>query len=283
MPLFTLHDLEQVSPLFRGKVGRTVGRGVLRMLAVDKLNALYDAHSHLQGHDFAYSVLRDLGIEYNVFAVTSEVPAQLNSLRRGVPFITISNHPYGSIDGVILADYFGHIGLDYKLMANKALERIEALSPSLIPVNPTGAERHAPTVDSILGIRRAFTHLNSGGALGLFPSGAVSDLSLRDHCVRDREWQLPIMRFVAKAKVPILPVRFFGGNSYLYYLLGLIDWRIRLLRLPAEVFNKANRPISLGLGPLISVEEQQRYLAAHSVEEFALWLRNKVYGMDICK
>ena len=280
MPLLTLQELEQMTPLFRGKVGHMLCRGVMRILAIDKVTALYDRHCHWQGADFAHSVLHDLGICYNVYAETPEVMSQLNILSQHAPFITISNHPYGSLDGVILADYFGHLCSNYKLLANKLLQRIEALSSSFIPVVPAGADHTTPTKESILGIRHALTHLQSGGSLGLFPAGAVSDLSLSEHRVRDREWQISIIRFIAKAEVPILPVCFFGGNSLFYYLLGVIDWRIRLLRLPAEVFNKSHHPLHLGIGPLISVEEQQQYLSMHTMEEYGLWLRSRVYGMS---
>ena len=281
MPLLTLQELEQVSPLFRGKAGRCLARGVMRLLAIDKLNALYDRNAHLTGPDFARSVLDDLGVHYEVV----ENPSHYSSLTAPpssltTPFITLSNHPYGSIDGIILADLFGHLFPDYKIMVNKILGRVEALSPSFISVTPTGVERTTPTAESIIGIRRALGQLRSGGALGLFPSGAVSDLSLRDRCVRDREWQPAIIRLIAKASVPILPVHFLDGNSRFYYLLGLIDWRVRLLRLPSELFNKQGRPVRIAIGEVISVEEQQAYLHTHSIEEYGLWLRNRVYGTD---
>ena len=280
MPLLTLQEIEQLTPLFRGRVGHSLARGTMHLLSVDRLNALYDRHAHLRGADFARSVLEDLGIDYEVFVESEEVEAQLQTLD-ATPFITISNHPYGSIDGVILADLFGHRCTNYKIMVNKILNRVEALAPSFISVTPTGVERTAATKESIMGVRRALMQLRSGGGLGLFPSGAVSDLSLREGCVRDRPWQPAIIALIAKARVPIMPVRFFDRNSSFYYTLGLIDWRVRLLRLPAEVFNKAGHPVRIGLAPLISVEEQQRYLATHTIEEFGAWLRDKVYGMEI--
>ena len=278
MPLITLHELEQMTPLFRGSVGNALARGVMRLLAVDKVNALYDRHAHLSGADFAQSVLEELEVDYEVFVDTHEVLAQLDDLGEETPFITISNHPYGHIDGLILADYFGHRS-NYRMMVNQFLNRIEALSPSLIPVTPTGVERTASTTESIMGVRCALSHLRSGGALGLLPAGAISDLSLRDGCVRDREWQPAIIAFMAKAKVPILPVHFLDRNSSLFYLLGLINWRVRLLRLPGEVFNKAHCPVRLVVGPFISVEEQQQYLATHTTEEYGHWLRKRVYGI----
>ena len=155
MPLLTLQELETMSPLFRGRAGRRLGCSLMRRLSVDKLNALYDRHAHLSGPDFAHSVLADLGIEYDVIAQTTDVMSQLDMLSSGAPFITISNHPYGSIDGIILADLFGHLHPDYKIMVNKILGRIEALSPSFISVTPTGVERTTPTKESIVGVRRA--------------------------------------------------------------------------------------------------------------------------------
>ena len=278
MSLITLQELEQMTPLFRGSMGNVLAHGVMRMLSIDKINALYDRHAHLSGADFAQSVLEELEVDYEVFVDTHEVLAQLDDLGEETPFITISNHPYGHIDGLILADYFGHRS-NYRMMVNQFLNRIEALSPSLIPVTPTGVERTAATTESIMGVRRALSHLRSGGALGLLPAGAISDLSLRDGCVRDREWQPAIIAFMAKAKVPILPVHFLDRNSSLFYLLGLINWRVRLLRLPGEVFNKAHCPVRLVVGPFISVEEQQQYLATHTTEEYGHWLRKRVYGI----
>lgn len=258
-----------------------ISQSAMHLLAIDKVNDLYDRHCHRSGPDFAYNVLKDLGINYEVFAETPEVITQQQLLSQGMPFITISNHPYGSIDGIILADYFGHLRPDYKLMVNQILGRIKALSSSFIAVTPTVTANHSPTVASILGIRHALAHLHSGGALGLFPAGAVSDLRLCKRCIRDREWQPAILRLIAKARVPVLPVRFFDKNSIFYYTLGLINWRIRLLRLPSEVFNKSGRPTRLSIAPLISVEQQQDFLATHTIEDFGQWLRNKVYSMSM--
>ena len=269
-----------MTPLFRGRMGRALARGAMCLLSVDRCNAIYDRNVHLSGADFACSVLEDLGIDYEVFAESEEADAQLLTLD-GMPFITISNHPYGGIDGIILADLFGHRCSSYKIMVNKILSRVEPLAPSFISVTPTGVEHTVATTESIMGVRRALRQLRSGGGLGLFPSGAVSDFSLRDGCVRDRQWQPAIISLIAKARVPIMPVRFFDRNSAFYYGLGLISWRVRLLRLPAEMANKAGRPVRIGIAPLISVGEQQEYLATHTIEEFGSWLRSKVYGMEI--
>lgn len=268
MPLLTLNELEQASALFRGKCGNTLCRGLMRMLSIDKVNDLYDHNSSVMGPDFAKAVLKDIGVEYEV--LNKDV---LKQLPDGA-FITISNHPYGHIDGVMLVDLFGHIRPDFKVMVNKFLGRIENLKDNFICVTPTGTERTGPTKESIQGIKEAVAHIRNGGVLGLFPSGAVSDLSIKDRCIRDREWQEPVIRLIKKMNVPVVPVHFLDRNSNFYYSLGLLDWRVRLLRLPAEVFNKRGKLTRIALGEIISPEELQKY---EDIDELRDFLRNKVY------
>jgi putative hemolysin len=152
---------------------------------------------------------------------------------------------------------------------------------NLIRVTPNGNILAPPTAQSIAGVREAREHLDAGGVLGLFPSGAVSDLKLGrrpegEPRVRDREWQMSIIRFIAKAGVPVLPVRFLDGNSRFYYSLGLIDWRVRLLRLPSEMLNKAGKTIRLAVGPVISPE---KIAEAANLQDLRKFLRASVYSL----
>jgi putative hemolysin len=112
--------------------------------------------------------------------------------------------------------------------------------------------------------------------MGFFPSGAVSDFSLKDLRIRDRKWQTSILHLIHKVKVPILPIRFFDTNSPFFYFLGVINWRIRSLRLPSEVFNKREQETRLAIGNIMSVQEQEKYPDGDSLGTF---LRQTVYEM----
>ncbi len=269
MPLLTLNELEKATPIFRGKCGNAFCKGLMHMLSVDKVNDLYDRNAHCCGPEFAKAILCDIGVEYEV--LNKDV---LKTIPEG-PFITISNHPYGHIDGVMLVDLFGHIRPDFKVMVNKFLGRIETLGENFICVTPVGTDRTAPTKDSIQGIKDSVAHIRNGGALGLFPSGAVSDLSLKDRCIRDREWQEPVIRLIKKLNVPVVPVHFLDRNSDFYYSLGLLGWRVRLLRLIAEVFNKRGKGTKIALGEIIHPQQLQEFDDIDMLRDF---LRNKVYN-----
>lgn len=285
MPLLTSDELGMISPVFRGRAGKGLAECLMNLLSVDRVNGLYDRFKDLKGPGFASAVLDDIGMSRHVglgrYPADTEdgVPGSLDSLIPAGPFITVSNHPCGHVDGISLVETFGHVRPDYKVMVNRILSRIEPLQDNFISVTPTGKERMTPTAASIAGIKEALSHLRSGGALGLFPSGAVSDLSLKDRCIRDREWQEAVVRLIMKAGVPVLPVRFFDGNSALYYALGLIDWRVRLLRLPAEVFDKKGKTMHIGIGKPISVEEQRHFEG--DPDAFRSFLRGRVYDMEM--
>ncbi|MGN1210853.1 MAG: 1-acyl-sn-glycerol-3-phosphate acyltransferase [Candidatus Cryptobacteroides sp.] len=272
MKLIDIDELEHMTPIFRGRCGNALARSLMHILSVDKTNDLYERNEMFSGPAFADAVLRDMGLR--CLLGNAE---RLTELPEG-PFITISNHPYGSIDGIMLVDLFGHLRPGFKVLVNKFLGRIRALSPNFITVVPTGKERTAANSESIMGIKAALRQLHEGLSLGLFPSGAVSDLSLKDRCIRDREWQEPVIRLIRKAGVPVVPVRFFDRNSDFYYSLGLIDWKVRLLRLPGELFNKSGMPARIGIGSTISAEEQASFETIDGLRSF---LRKSVYEMPL--
>lgn len=272
MPVLTIRDLEGISPVFKGAFGNAVGRGLMHLTNIDDVNALYERCAGHEGPDFTDALLKDQGVEYRVGGWRT-----LDNLPPGA-FITVSNHPYGGLDGIMLIDLIGHLRRDYKVMVNKFLSYIRALGPSFITVIPTGKERGAPQAESIHGVKLALEQIQGGSPVGFFPSGAVSDLNVKEKSIRDRRWQPSVLRLIRKAHVPIIPIRFFDRNSDFFYALGLIDWRIRTLRLPSEVVNKGGKPARIGVGDIISTETQDQ---CASLDEFGDMLRSSVYDMPL--
>ena len=299
MALISIEELERVSPLFRGKCGNAFARRVLHLLKLDAIEELNERCSIHKGAEFARAVIEAVGAAYSVNGLPRDEALEKFRIRipEG-PFITISNHPIGSLDGLALIDFIGHLRDDYKFMVNELLSRFEALRGSLISVNPNGKLLSAPTATSISGVRQAKLHLEAGGCLGLFPSGAVSDLKLgprpavpgagpaipgptgnpphTEPRVRDREWQTGIIKFIRNAGVPVLPIRLLDGNSAFYYNLGLIDWRVRLLRLPSEMLNKSGKTLRFITGPVIDAARISSFPDLDSLRQA---LRASVYSL----
>ena len=75
----------------------------------------------------------------------------------------------------------------------------------------------------------------------------------------------------------MIPVYFHGHNSTFFNILGIIDWRLRTLRLPAEVFRMRGREVHLSIGEPITVEEQRD---CGTVEELGRLLRARTYELE---
>ena len=290
MELISIHELEKASPLFRGRAGNAFARGLMRMLGISEIERRIAGFERFRGPDFAHAINAEAGMDYTVNGLhREEAMEHFRGLLPEGPFITICNHTQGALDGISLIDFFGHLRHDYKYMVNELLWRFEPLRENLITVTPNGNSIGAPTAQSLSGVRAAKDLLSSGGCLGLFPSGAVSDLKLfqsrpdvpgypgvKEPRIRDREWQMSIIKFIRNAGVPVLPLRLLNGNSRFYYFLGLIDWRLRLLRLPGEILNKSGKTLRILAGPVI---EPSRFATFPDLASLRAYLRASVYGL----
>ena len=272
MPFLPQEDLLSLSPFFGTKAGKMAEK-LIRTTVLPSFQRLYENNEQYSGEEFAESILKDQGLDYLVGGTDV-----LMNLPEG-PFITISNHPYGGVDGVVLIDLVRHLRPDFKVMANKILALIHPLEDAFISVVPNGDNIAQPKAESISGVRKALCHLRDNHPVGMFPSGAVSDLSVKENKVRDREWQEAAIRLIMKAKVPVVPVRFFDRNTTFFYLLGLIDSNLRLLRLPKEVTNKGGKILRVAFGPVISTEKQASF--GNDTDSFGKFLRESVYGMPL--
>lgn len=267
---------ERLSPVFEGRKGKLLFNLAAGITGIAKVNALHDRVDKAgvpYGPPFAKGILDDAGVDFSVGN-----PERLESLPEG-PFIVIANHVYGHLDGICLLDLFGHQRPETKVMVNEMLTWIPGLAPSFIAVNPVTNASNGVSNTSINGVKNALLQLREGGPLCLLPSGAVADLKPKEGwTLSERDWQDAAIRLIRKARVPVVPVRFFDRNSRFYYALGLIDYRVRFVRLFHEVFNKRGSHPRVGIGAPISVEQQEQYT---DLQAFKAFLRSSVYDLPL--
>lgn len=261
-------DICQLAPIFKGK--QKLVERLCKLLAVDKVNWIHDHNCDTPGVPFTQGLLRDLNITIDIQG--EEV---LKSLPKEGGFITVSNHPFGALDGIMLIKIIGEYRPDFKVMVNMILNYISAMRPNFIAVDALASADPAKRAVSMKGIATALHHVKDGHPLGFFPAGAVSKVTtgLR---IEDRQWQPSIIRLIQKLKVPVVPIYFHGHNSVLFNILGMIDWRLRTLKLPSEVFRRHDQTFRVSVGKPITPEEQAQ---CGSVEELGNFLRTRTYSM----
>lgn len=266
------NDIAQMVPWFKGKE-KLVNR-LLKFLSVDKVNWLHDHNCDTPGPEFAAGLLKDLDIKLRI-----DNEELLNNLPEGA-FITVSNHPFGALDGITLIHLISSRRPKFKVMVNMVLNYITAMRPNFIAVDALASDDPKKKAVSMQGIKNAIIQVRRGEPIGFFPAGAVSKVNIKGE-LNDREWQPTIVRLIQQMKVPVIPIYFHGSNSWWFNFLGVVCWQLRTLRLPAEVFRKKGSTLHISVGEPISVEEQLQHSA--SVEELGQFLKDKTYALRKCK
>jgi len=251
-----------------GFIGTFVGWILMKVLRISDMNKIYDKHKHLDHLEFLNALL-------NEFQIKFEIPEEdLKRLPKDGAYITISNHPLGGIDGVLLLKLMLEQRSDYKIIANFLLQRIDPIKSHIMPVNPF--EDHKEAKSSLAGFKQSIMHLREGKPLGIFPAGEVS--TYRDgRLIVDKPWEESAMKLVKKAKVPVVPIYFHAKNSRIFYRLSKISDTFRTAKLPSEVLTQKNRVIKVRIGKPISVAAQEEH---ESLEDFTEFLRKKTYMLS---
>ena len=261
-------DISEMIPFFKGK--EKLCNWLLKLVAIDKVNWIHSHNFDTPGVPFTEGLLKDLNITIKI-----RNKQVLDNLPEGA-FITVSNHPFGALDGIMLINIVGKHRPDFKVMVNMILGRIWAMEPNFIAVDAMSSNDPAKKAVSVNGIRQAIDQVRSGRPLGFFPAGAVSKVNWRGRLV-DRRWQPNVIRIIKKLEVPVIPIYFHGSNSWFFNFLGVVCWQLRTLRLPSEVFRKCHTTMHISVGNPITVEEQRAH--AGSIDELGRYLKDTTYQL----
>jgi putative hemolysin len=248
-----------------GVLGTFAGWLLMKTLKISTLNKIYDRNKHLKDLEFLNAILDEFQIKF-------EIPAEdLKRLPKEGAYITISNHPLGGIDGILLLKLMLEREPNFKIIANFLLHRIEPMKKYIMPVNPF--ENHKDAKSSVIGIKETLRHLSDGKPLGMFPAGEVS--TYRDgKLVVDKIWEEGAIKVIRKAQVPVVPIYFHAQNSKLFYTLSKINDTLRTAKLPSELLTQKDRVIKVRIGKPIPVAEQNEH---QSIEDYSEFLRKKTY------
>ncbi len=188
--------------------------------------------------EFAHATLQQLRI------TLSAQGESLDVLKESGPAVVFSNHPFGGVEGVIMAALCGSLRPDFKLLANEMLMRIPELAPMIIPVDVSGKSQR----ENVQAVRKALKHVAEGGALGVFPSGVVAHYDRRTRKVGEPLWQSLCGRLAREPQVKAVPLFFKGQNSFLFHALGCVHPMLRTLMLPRELWRRRGSTIEYVVG-----------------------------------
>lgn len=258
----------------RGLAGRWITSIAYKLFELEEVNRIHTKYVDSTGPDFSAHVLEEVGVSY-------EIPEeQLARIPADGGFITVSNHHFGSLDGMILSSVVGKARPDYKILTTFLLALIPCLKDTFIGVNNFSSGG----AQSISGIRTALGHIADGHPLGLFPAGEVGTWQRgknrtalgKKKVVEDIPWAHNVIKLVKKSGFPVIPIYFEGENSRLFHILGMIHPRLRTARLVKEMLNKRGTVIKVRIGAPIPASE----IAEFDVPSLGSYLRSRCYALE---
>ncbi len=266
MGIVKAKDVAKATKLDRlGFLGILISKLLMWVLRISKINRIYDRKKSLKGITFLTSVLNELEVSYQV------PEADLKRIPKDGAFITVSNHPLGAIDGIILLKILSERRENVKSLSNFLLDYVEPMRPYLIQVNPFEDKKDLRS--SFKGIKESLKHLEGGNPLVVFPAGEVST-HREGKLIVDSPWMTTAVKIMKKAEVPIIPIYFKAKNSNKFYFWSRISGLFRTALLPSELFSQKDKVIRLRIGNPIKVATQKEY---KDIDEFGSFLRKNTY------
>ncbi len=226
---------------------RIFGSLIDRILGFRKLERFY-TESNLEGlskENFVHRALDKLNVNY---CLNNNL---IDKIPHEGPFIIVSNHPFGGLEGIILADVISGVRKDLKFMANSGLSLIKEMDNFFLFTNPLKTSNYK----NISSIRACREHLDNKGILVLFPAGKVAYYRKGKKRITDGDWNRIAAKLSRNTNTPVLPIFIQGYNSRLFYFMGRIYFRFRLLMLPRELVKMKNRMVNIYSGNIINPDQ----------------------------
>lgn len=233
------------------------------------LKAAKGYQDDLNSHENIWSLIIDrLGVtvDYSL--------KELSNIPETGPAVIVCNHPYGLLDGAILAWLISQRRKDFKILTHALFTRIEEAQDYLLPVNFD--ETPEALRENIAMRKKAIAHLNDGGLVAIFPCGSVSTAKPSRSLAADSEWKTFTAKMIEKAEAPTIPLFFEGQNSRLFHMASNRSALLRQSLLIHELRNKIGKRVSVRIGDAIAPETLSDLPGRHEVMTY---LRDATYAL----
>ena len=263
-------DIAEVLAAKAPKLARRLPKFVInwlrRTIHEEELNHVYQNYWDYAPQAFIRACFRDWGVSYSIEG--------LEKLDRNERYLFVSNHPFGGMDGMMLADkLIEHFG-DVRVVVNDILRYIAPLDPLWVPVNKHGAQK--------LSYARKFDEaFFSDLPILTFPAGLCSRKI--DGRVQDTPWRPNFLKKANASHRKIVPIFVEGRLSNFFYNLSRlrkalgVKANIEMLWLVDEMLSQKGQHFRILVGDPIEVESLHE---AGTLAEQVLEVRKACYALE---
>lgn len=223
-----------------------------------------------RGRDFWQVMVERYGLSLEV------VGGSLDNIPRTGPLITVANHPYGILDGLMMGHILAETRGDFRILANHVFRKAPDLNKVILPVNFD--ETKEALRENLATRKLALDYLTQGGAMGVFPGGTVSTSATPFARPMDPGWRRFTAKMVAKSNAVVVPIFFEGHNSRLFQIASHLHTTLRMALLIKEFKRRVDDPVRVVIGDPIARAELSQYATdAKSMMDF---LRERTYALS---
>jgi putative hemolysin len=217
-----------------------------KLAPVGKVRSLYRRAQRV-GESFRLeNLLAEMRVELRIGAGDqARIPAS-------GPVVVVANHPYGVLDGALLAVLLTRVRADVKILTNSLLGDVPELQQHCIFVDPFETDRSVESNRKAM--REALAWLQRNGMLAIFPAGEVSHWQLPPVQIADPEWNDTAVRLIRRTGATALPIFFCGHNSVGFQLLGMIHPKLRTAFLLQEFLKQEGRTVEVRVGSPVEAD-----------------------------
>ena len=240
--------LAEKAPRLARWVPGFVLRWLRRTIHEPEINYILEHYWNLPPQEFIRACFREWQVTYSVEG--------LEKLDPKGRYLFASNHPFGGMDGMMLADKLIDRFGDARVVVNDLLMHLEPLRPLWIPVNKHGSQNS-------LYARKFDEEFFGELPILTFPAGLCSRCIGGE--VTDLPWKTNFLKKAYASQRQIVPVFVEGRLSNFFYrvdrirrMLG-VKFNIEMLWLSDEMFSQKGKHFRILVGDPIPVAELQRY------------------------
>jgi len=263
-PIFSFADAEM------GPVSNGIIRGIERLSGQPKIRKLYFDYVEegLPHANFWSDALDGLNIKIDLSRdISASIPKSGSTL-------IVANHPYGVIDGLVLCALVAEIRSDYKIITHRVLKQAPATMDKILPIDFD--ETEAALATNIETRQQAAAYLREGGAVIIFPAGAISVAPKLVGDAYDKEWKTYAAKLALQPNTVTVPFLFDGKNSFLFQAARKISLTLGYSLMFREICKLMGTTVSLTMRPQVHANDLKALGDRKLVTKY---LRDHTYGL----
>ncbi len=263
-PIFSFADGEL------GPIAGALIRSIERLSGQPKIRRLYFDYveENRPYANFWTDALEKLNISVNL---TAESGA---AIPKSGPTLVVANHPYGVIDGLVLCSLMAQVRSDYKIITHRVLRQAPATMDKILPIDFD--ETEAALATNIETRQEAAAYLKQGGAVIIFPAGAISLAPKLIGDAYDKEWKTFAAKLAMQTDTVTVPFLFDGQNSLLFQAARHISLTLAYSLMFREICKLMGTTVSLTMRQPLHADELKEFGNRKDVIQH---LRDRTYGL----